>query len=134
MGRDVVLIDREREGFGSTAASTAMLQWEIDLKLSELAALYGFAAAAEVYRLSFQAVEGLRRLVGDLTLTCGFSPRQTVYFAAGESGPVSFWPRPAYASGRACPAASSSMPPCWRPSVSTARRPLSRRAPPKPIR
>lgn len=87
MGRDVVLIDREREGFGSTAASTAMLQWEIDLKLSELAALYGFAAAAEVYRLSFQAVEGLRRLIGDLTLTCGFSPRQTVYLAAGESGP-----------------------------------------------
>jgi glycine/D-amino acid oxidase-like deaminating enzyme len=87
MGRDVVLIDREREGFGSTAASTAMLQWEIDLGLSELAALYGFAAAAEVYRLSFQAVEGLRRLVGDLALSCGFAPRQTVYLAAGESGP-----------------------------------------------
>ena len=42
MGRDVVLIDREREGFGSTAASTAMLQWEIDLSLRDLAALYGF--------------------------------------------------------------------------------------------
>ena len=87
MGRDVVLIDREREGFGSTAASTAMLQWEIDLRLSELAALYGFAAAAEIYRLSFQAVEGLRRLVGDLALPCGFAPRRTVYLAAGESGP-----------------------------------------------
>lgn len=87
MGRDVVLIDREREGFGSTAASTAMLQWEIDLRLSELAALYGFAAAAEVYRLSFQAVAGLRGLVGELALSCGFSARQTVYLAAGESGP-----------------------------------------------
>ena len=87
MGRDVVLIDREREGFGSTAASTAMLQWEIDLRLSELTALYGFAAAAEIYRLSFQAVEGLRRLVGDLALSCGFAPRQTVYLAAGENGP-----------------------------------------------
>lgn len=87
MGRDVVLIDREREGFGSTAASTAMLQWEIDLGLSELAAFYGFAAAAEVYRLSFQAVDGLRSLVGELALSCGFAPRQTVYLAAGESGP-----------------------------------------------
>lgn len=87
MGRDVVLIDREREGFGSTAASTAMLQWEIDLRLSELAALYGFPTAAEVYRLSFQAVAGLRSLVGDLALPCAFSPRQTVYLAAGESGP-----------------------------------------------
>ncbi len=87
MGRDVVLIDREGEGFGSTAASTAMLQWEIDLKLSELAALYGFSAAAEVYRLSFQAVQGLRSLIGELAIPCGFSPRQTVYLAAGESGP-----------------------------------------------
>uniref|UniRef100_A0A9E8CL25 FAD-binding oxidoreductase n=1 Tax=Bosea sp. NBC_00436 TaxID=2969620 RepID=A0A9E8CL25_9HYPH len=87
MGRDVVLIDREREGFGSTAASTAMLQWEIDLRLSQLATLYGFAAAAETYRLSFQAVEGLRHLVGELALPCAFAPRQTVYLAAGESGP-----------------------------------------------
>lgn len=87
MGRDVVLIDREGEGFGSTAASTAMLQWEIDLKLSELAALYGFSAAAEVYRLSFEAVQGLRSLIGELAIPCGFSPRQTVYLAAGESGP-----------------------------------------------
>ncbi|WP_377843599.1 NAD(P)/FAD-dependent oxidoreductase [Bosea sp. UC22_33] len=87
MGRDVVLIDREGEGFGSTAASTAMLQWEIDLKLSELAALYGFSAATEVYRLSFEAVQGLRSLIGELAIPCGFSPRQTVYLAAGESGP-----------------------------------------------
>jgi NADPH-dependent 2,4-dienoyl-CoA reductase/sulfur reductase-like enzyme len=36
LGRKVCLIDRERAGFGSTAASTAMLQWEIDCPLSEL--------------------------------------------------------------------------------------------------
>jgi glycine/D-amino acid oxidase-like deaminating enzyme len=87
IGRKVVLIDREREGFGSTAASTAMLQWEIDLRLAELAAFYGFAAAAEIYRLSFQAVAGLRDLVDELALPCGFSARETVYLAAGESGP-----------------------------------------------
>jgi glycine/D-amino acid oxidase-like deaminating enzyme len=87
MGCDVVVVDREREGFGSTAASTAMLQWEIDLRLSQLATLYGFAAAAEIYRLSFQAVEGLRHLVSELALPCGFTLRQTVYLAAGESGP-----------------------------------------------
>lgn len=87
MGKDVVLIDREREGFGSTAASTAMLQWEIDLQISELAALYGFEAAAEIYRMSFKAVEQLGELVGQLAIPCGFSPRPTVYLAAGEVGP-----------------------------------------------
>ncbi len=39
LGRKVCLIDRERAGFGSTAASTAMLQWEIDCPLSELTGL-----------------------------------------------------------------------------------------------
>lgn len=87
MGLDTVLIDREREGFGSTAASTAMLQWEIDLPLRELAALYGFERAAEIYRLSAGAVAGLSRLVGELELSCSFSPRHTIYLAAGEIGP-----------------------------------------------
>jgi glycine/D-amino acid oxidase-like deaminating enzyme len=86
-GLDVTVIDREREGFGSTAASTAMLQWEIDLPLRDLVALYGFERAAEVYRRSFQAVEGLGRLIHELGLSCGFSSRQTLYLAAGESGP-----------------------------------------------
>ena len=87
MGKDVVLIDREREGFGSTAASTAMLQWEIDLRLSQLAALYGFEAAAQIYRLSYQAVGALEELVAGLGIPCGFSPRPTLYLAAGDVGP-----------------------------------------------
>ena len=86
MGLDIVLIDREREGFGSTAASTAMLQWEIDLPLRELAAIHGFARAAEAYRLSAEAVAGLGLLVRELALPCGFAPRHTVYLAAGEVG------------------------------------------------
>lgn len=86
LGLDTVVIDREREGFGSTAASTAMLQWEIDLPLRELAALYGFASAAEVYRRSFEAVEGLHRLAATLALPCGFAPRRTVYLTAAEVG------------------------------------------------
>lgn len=86
-GHDVVLVDREREGFGSTAASTAMLQWEIDLPLRRLAALYGFDKAADVYRRSFKAVEGLREHVAQLELGCALLPRDTVYLAAGEVGP-----------------------------------------------
>jgi len=87
LGHKVVVVDREREGFGSTAASTAMLQWEIDLSLRDLAALYGFEAAADVYRRSFRAVAGLRDLVAELELDCGFIARDTVYLAAGDIGP-----------------------------------------------
>jgi len=40
LGHQVCIIDRERPGFGSTAASTAMLQWEIDCSLGELTECY----------------------------------------------------------------------------------------------
>jgi glycine/D-amino acid oxidase-like deaminating enzyme len=87
LGHDVVLVDREREGFGSTAASTAMLQWEIDLPLRRLTTIYGFDKAADVYRHSFKAVAGLRERVSQLELGCAFLARDTVYLAAGDVGP-----------------------------------------------
>ena len=86
LGHEVCIIDRERPGFGSTAASTAMLQWEIDLPLSRLADLYGFDRAADVYRRSLQAVSGLRSLVDRLELRCLFRPRSSLYLASGDAG------------------------------------------------
>jgi glycine/D-amino acid oxidase-like deaminating enzyme len=87
LGHTVILVDREREGFGSTVASTAMLQWEIDLSLSRLAALYGLDRATDVYRRSFRAVAGLRELIDRLELGCAFLPRDSIYLAAGDTGP-----------------------------------------------
>ena len=45
-GLDVVIIDRELPGRGSTAASTSMLLWEIDRSLTELTEAYGFQRAS----------------------------------------------------------------------------------------
>jgi glycine/D-amino acid oxidase-like deaminating enzyme len=86
MGHSVVLVDRERPGFGSTLASTAMLLWEIDKPLRELAVYYGFERAVDIYRRSFKAVEGLQELVARLALPCALYKRESVYLAAGEAG------------------------------------------------
>ncbi len=83
-GRDVVLVDREMPGHGSTAASTSMLLWEIDRSLSELTELYGFERAARAYRASFDAVAGLQALMRDLALPCEMRPKSSLYLAASE--------------------------------------------------
>jgi glycine/D-amino acid oxidase-like deaminating enzyme len=83
-GHEVCLVDRERPGFGSTAASTAMLQWEIDRSLTELTDLYGFERAANLYRQSLQAVTGLKELIAAQHLPCAFRPRRSLYLASGE--------------------------------------------------
>jgi glycine/D-amino acid oxidase-like deaminating enzyme len=85
LGHDVCIIDRERPGYGSTAASTAMLLWEIDCSLSELTDRYGFERAADIYRRSARAVSGLKSLVGALGLSCAFRPRHSLYLAGPET-------------------------------------------------
>ncbi|MBS0528908.1 MAG: FAD-binding oxidoreductase, partial [Proteobacteria bacterium] len=84
-GLDVVVIDREHPGRGSTTASTAMLLWEIDRSLTELAGLYGFERAARTHRASFTAVDGLKSLIGSLGIACELRDRQSLYLAAGDS-------------------------------------------------
>lgn len=85
-GHDVVVIDRLTPGFGSTAASTAMLQWEIDRSVTELAARKGLEDAAWAYRASFAAVQGLAGLIGRLDIACRFRWRNALYLAGdGET-------------------------------------------------
>jgi len=84
-GRDVVLIDREDPGQGSTIASTAMLLWEIDRPLSALVDLYGFERAARAYRASFDAVNGLLSLAAQAAFPCAMRSRNSLYLASGDT-------------------------------------------------
>jgi glycine/D-amino acid oxidase-like deaminating enzyme len=59
-GRQVVLIEREDASHGSTAASTAMILWEIDRSLGELIELYGIGRARRGYYASYVAASGLQ--------------------------------------------------------------------------
>ncbi|MDV3469994.1 FAD-dependent oxidoreductase [Stenotrophomonas sp. C3(2023)] len=58
-GHDVVLIEQRDIGWGSTAASTALLQYEIDTHLVELADRHGEQAAALAYRACAEALPAL---------------------------------------------------------------------------
>ena len=49
-GLDVCVLDRREAGWGSTAASTALLQYEIDTELQDLARRYGIDDAVLAYR------------------------------------------------------------------------------------
>ena len=81
-GLSVLVIDRAFPGRGSTAASTAMLLWEIDTSLVELADLHGFDKAAAIYKRSLLAVAGIANLVDSLRIECQFAPRPSLYLAA----------------------------------------------------
>jgi glycine/D-amino acid oxidase-like deaminating enzyme len=85
-GLDVIVIDRELPGRGSTTASTSMLLWEIDRTLGQLTQAYGFERASRAYRASLDAVSGLKLLVLQLGLPCEMRDKNSLYLAAGDTG------------------------------------------------
>ncbi len=84
-GLSVVVVDRFDSGTGSTAASTAMLLWEIDTPLSDLSERIGFERASAVYKRSHAAVADLATLVAETAIRCDFAPRASLYVTGAES-------------------------------------------------
>jgi glycine/D-amino acid oxidase-like deaminating enzyme len=78
-GRQVVAIDRRGFGLGSTAASTALLQFELDMPLIQLTERVGAERAARAWWRSAAALDVLRGRIADLGLRCGFRERHTAY-------------------------------------------------------
>ena len=79
-GLDVCVIDRREAGWGSTASSTAMLQYEIDSELIALADRYGERDAVLAYRACAQAIGKLSRLAA--SLRTDLRPVQSLYVAS----------------------------------------------------
>lgn len=82
----VVVLDRRAPGLGSTRASTAMLQFEIDTSLTELSERMGFAGAARAWVRAFRATQALIRLIEENHIPCGFGRRHALYLAGDEMG------------------------------------------------
>lgn len=78
-GLSTLVIDRRSPGCGSTAASTALIQFEIDTPLVELADTLGIKRASRAWKASFWAVAVLRDLVRSEGIDCNFRPRQSLY-------------------------------------------------------
>ncbi len=80
-GMDVLVIDRREAGWGSTAASTALLQYEIDTPLVELIKRYG-ETAARAYQACDEAIDTLSGIVAGMGVPVGFRPCGSLYFAS----------------------------------------------------
>ncbi|MBN9063479.1 MAG: FAD-dependent oxidoreductase [Rhizobiales bacterium 65-9] len=81
-GLDVVIVDRRRAPLlGSTAASTSLLQSEIDLPMVRLSRLIGASDAQRVWRRSRLAVEGLAARTRALAVACDMERRDSLYLA-----------------------------------------------------
>ena len=78
-GLDIVIVDRRGPAEGSTAASTAMLQYELDTPLTLMAERIGHEKAERIWRRSRQSVDALRERTERLGLAVDGATRGSIY-------------------------------------------------------
>lgn len=84
--RSVLILDKRAPVTGSTVASTAMVQHEIDVPLSTLANMIGEKKAARAWRRSAAAVETLKDIILRETIECNLQVKDTLYLSGPEMG------------------------------------------------
>lgn len=85
-GHEVMVLDRRPPGEGSTIASTAMIQFEIDTPLTELIRRIGQDKATRAYHRSAKAVRDLGRLIDKHAIQANWAERDALFLAGNEMG------------------------------------------------
>ena len=80
---DVVVVEERDIAWGSTSASTALLQYEIDTHMTELAERYGEPTAAKVYTACGEAISMLRTIAREIR-DVDFSMQRSLYLASSR--------------------------------------------------
>ncbi len=84
-GIDTLVLDRREAAHGSTAGSTSLLQYELDVPLHRLARRFGFEFAAQAYRRCRAAIGSLERLARRLEIDCDFVPKRSLLLASRDA-------------------------------------------------
>jgi glycine/D-amino acid oxidase-like deaminating enzyme len=87
-GVSCIVVDRRTIGLGSTCASTAMLQYEIDTPLHELQHKVGLQNAVKSYKLCYEAIHSLIGIAKKIKFT-DIERRESLYYSASKKD-VSF--------------------------------------------
>ena len=85
-GHQVLVVDRRGPALGSTAASTALVQYEIDEPLTALARRVGPGDAARAWRRSFQSLHRLYARSQALGIDAALDSRDSLYLAGDSLG------------------------------------------------
>ncbi len=81
-GYNTILIDKREIANGSSAATTSMLQYEIDTPLYKLIEMIGEKGAIASYKACSAAIDQLEKITRKIKSKAGFQKKKSLYFAA----------------------------------------------------
>lgn len=83
-GKKVVMVDSRDICNGSTAASTSMLQYEIDVPLHKLIEQVGLTNAVSSYQNCEKAITDIEEIVKHVRSKCAFEYKKSIYFTSSK--------------------------------------------------
>jgi glycine/D-amino acid oxidase-like deaminating enzyme len=93
-GYKTVVVDKRDIALGSTSATTAMIQYEIDEPLYSLIKKVGSCAAIDSYLGGVAAIDKLDRIIRTIKADCGFERKKSLFVSSSTSD--SRWLREEY--------------------------------------
>ncbi len=81
-GLETALVEKRHVGFGSTAASTALLQYEIDTPLFKLKEMIGEKKAVRAYQICEATISKLEKISRQVPDGAGFERHPSLLFAS----------------------------------------------------
>ena len=81
-GLSVIAVDRRHPAHGSTSASTALVQYELDVQLNDLMEDVGARRALDTYHAAADGVRAIARTAKELDTPVGYFERPSLYFAS----------------------------------------------------
>ena len=85
-GFDCCVLDKRSIATGSSAASTALLQYEIDLPLHKLAEKIGEDKAVTAYRSCLDSITELGKILEETSVQADFVRRPSIFYASDSKG------------------------------------------------
>jgi glycine/D-amino acid oxidase-like deaminating enzyme len=81
-GLETTLVEKRHVGFGSTSASTALLQYEIDIPLFQLKEMIGDENAVRAYQICEATISKLEKICKQVPGGAGFERHPSLLFAS----------------------------------------------------
>ena len=85
-GFSCIMLDRRMISTGSTVASTAHLNYEIDISLKELIKRYGESFAIDVYQSNLNAVKRVGEVLSECGVNADYESKGSLYLASDRNG------------------------------------------------
>lgn len=82
---NIILIDKDIPGHGSSDGNTGLIQYNSDESLHDMIKTHGEHKAVDFYRLSMTGINLLHQIADELTEDTGYAKRDSLYLSAKQS-------------------------------------------------